>query len=587
MDLQHIALSDLKVAAVNVRHGRKAPDVDDILPSIRTRGVLQPLLVRPSDHGFEIIAGRRRFFAASQVAQERGAAPGDVMVPCAVVATTDDVEALEASLIENVARAAMDELAEYEAFARLLRQGRPVHEIARTFGVTEQRVKQRLAIAGLHPKIKQAYRAGDIEADDLRLLTSASKGQQKSWVDLFGGESEDEDEVGGGAPRGYALRRWLFGRDEISTAVALFPVADYPGEIVSDLFGEVGYFADPDTFWEQQNAAVARLRDDLLAKGWQRVTVLERGTRFASWGYEEVAQEDGGHVYVEVRSNGEVEVHAGYRDRDEPTGADAQAGPEAEDVPASPRPDAPRPELTKIAENYVTLHRHAIVRAELLGHRAVALRLVVAHLVLGSPLWSVRAEPQRAEKEAIALSMKQAPAQAAFATERAAVLDLLDLDGGVYRGVGRGNGDASLAGRLLTRLIALSDEEVMRVLALLMAETLAAGSAFVEAAGAVMRPDVARWWTADETFLDLVRDRTTLNAMVREVAGEEAANANVAEPGKVQRGIIRDCLRGEGREPVNGWVPRSMAFPPATYDAAKTSVATEIWSEFKELPEGV
>jgi ParB-like chromosome segregation protein Spo0J len=57
MDMQHIPLSNVKVSTVNVRHGRKSPDVSDILPSIRARGVLQPLLVRPNGEGFEIIAG--------------------------------------------------------------------------------------------------------------------------------------------------------------------------------------------------------------------------------------------------------------------------------------------------------------------------------------------------------------------------------------------------------------------------------------------------------------------------------------------------------------------------------------------------
>jgi ParB family chromosome partitioning protein len=72
MELRNIALSDLKIATVNVRHSRKAPDVSDILPSIRARGVLQPLLVRPSGSAFEIVAGRRRYFAASRVAEEQG-----------------------------------------------------------------------------------------------------------------------------------------------------------------------------------------------------------------------------------------------------------------------------------------------------------------------------------------------------------------------------------------------------------------------------------------------------------------------------------------------------------------------------------
>lgn len=97
MDLQHIPLSNLKVAVVNVRHGRKPPDVSDILPSIRARGVLQPLLVRPNEDGFEIIAGRRRYFAASKVAEEQGAAPDEVLLPCAVTATGDDTGAMEAS----------------------------------------------------------------------------------------------------------------------------------------------------------------------------------------------------------------------------------------------------------------------------------------------------------------------------------------------------------------------------------------------------------------------------------------------------------------------------------------------------------
>lgn len=47
MELQHIALSGREDAAINMRHGKAVPDVSDILPSVRTHGVLVPLLVRP------------------------------------------------------------------------------------------------------------------------------------------------------------------------------------------------------------------------------------------------------------------------------------------------------------------------------------------------------------------------------------------------------------------------------------------------------------------------------------------------------------------------------------------------------------
>jgi len=112
MELRNIALSDLTVANVNVRHSRKAPDVSEILPSIRARGVLQPLLVRPRGKAFEIVAGRRRYFAASRVAEERGMPIGEVLLPCAIAADDSDADAMEASLIANVARAPMDELGE-------------------------------------------------------------------------------------------------------------------------------------------------------------------------------------------------------------------------------------------------------------------------------------------------------------------------------------------------------------------------------------------------------------------------------------------------------------------------------------------
>ena len=59
MELMHIPLSELAIAKVNVRHGVKKADYKDLIPSIKERGILQPLLVRKNGRGYEIIAGRR------------------------------------------------------------------------------------------------------------------------------------------------------------------------------------------------------------------------------------------------------------------------------------------------------------------------------------------------------------------------------------------------------------------------------------------------------------------------------------------------------------------------------------------------
>jgi ParB family transcriptional regulator, chromosome partitioning protein len=580
MDLLHIPLNQLKVATVNVRHARKPPDVSDILPSIRTRGVLQPLLVRANGKGFEIIAGRRRYFAASMVAEEQGVAADEALLPCAVTVTDDDTDALEASLIENVAREPMDELQEYEAFAKLLKQGRDVPEIARTFGVTELYVKQRFALASLHPKIKDAYRNGTIEPEDLQLLTAASRRQQKEWVEAFAAETDPDNEDADPAPRGHYLKQWLFGTNRIATSTALFALGDYKGYIITDLFGEASYFADREVFWALQNAAVASLRDQLVGNGWN-VTVLEKGERFAAWQHIETAKEDGGEAFIEIRDSGEVEVHEGYCARDQrPTHhGDARE----QDEEGAKAADAAKAELTKAAENYLALHRHAIVRAELLARPEIALRLAVAHMIAGSPLWSVKPEPQRADKEATATSIASSKAQTTFEAERQAVLQLLDLEPGYLGTVTRGNADPYWGALVFVRLTALPEEAVLRVLALVMAETLAAGSTLVETAGFALTPDVGRWWAPDEVFLDLVRDRAAVNGMLGEIAGKAVAAANITETARLQKGVMHDCLTGNGRLRVEGWIPRYMRFPIEPYDPNKTLQIAAQWQAVKPL----
>ncbi len=53
--------------------------------------------------------------------------------------------------------------------------------------------------------------------------------------------------------------------------------------------------------------------------------------------------------------------------------------------------------------------------------------------------------------------------------------------------------------------------------------------------------------------------------MLREVAGDMSADAHKASTAKVQKKIIADCLKGEGRPRVEGWLPRYMAFPARGY----------------------
>jgi ParB family chromosome partitioning protein len=540
MQLVHIPLERLSISAANMRAAKKAPDVSDILPSVRARGVLVPLLVRPNgapDH-FEVVAGRRRFFAATTVAGEGGA---DAPLPCAILEDGDDAAALEASLIENIARLDPDEVSQWETFARLVKDGRGVEQIAATFGIPDLRVKRILALGDLVPRIRTLYRQQKIDAGTVRHLTLATKAQQRDWLGLY-------DSPEAHAPRGHQLKQWLFGGQAISTKAALFDLSQYEGPIVADLFGEDSYFADLNAFWSLQRAAVEAKRQSYLDAGWKGVEVLEPGQHFRSWEQVKTSKAKGGKVYIEIAANGQVEAHEGWL-----SGKEARRQEKDEKPAEKPA----RPEMTSALRNYVDLHRHAAARAKLLEAPDVALRLMVAHAITGSPLWSVRVEPQRAEKDATAESVETSVSETMFDKARRAVLGLLQFDPEEPTVVG-GVRDTS---QVFPRLLSLTDAEVLSVLAVAMGETLATGTELIDTLGTQLTLDMSSVWSADDAFFDLLRSRALLTAMVAEVAGDEVAKANAGEKGKALKGIIRDCINGDnGRGPVPTWVPSWLRF---------------------------
>ena len=557
MQLQHIELGELKDAAINMRHAKAAPDVSDILPSVKARGILVPLLVRPNGDGesFEVVSGRRRYLAAKRAAEEGGEIEP---LPCAIMEPGDDAAALEASMLENLARLDPDEMTQYETFVRLTKEGKSVEDIAATFGITELMVRRRLALGELLPKIRDAYRNEDIDAETIRHLTMATKRQQRDWLKLFNGADEY-------APRGYQLKQWLFGGQQISTEVALFPLDAYKGQTVSDLFGEDSYFADADQFWTLQNVAIAAKRDALLSGGWTDVEILETGRRFCSWEHEKTPKKDGGRVYITLSHSGEVEIHEGWLTSKEAKAKRRAKTAKGDHLDAHETGDKPvRPELTNPAQNYIELHRHAAARHALLSHPDVALRLMVAHAIGGSALWRTEADPQTTRKDETAESVAKSKARTALAEERKAVLTLLGLPAHGHSVV-RSNGDDHRVVELFAMLLKLPDEDIMRVLAIVMAETLEAGTAVVEALGTHLKVDMREYWEADDAFFDLLRDKQAVNAMVRHIGGKRVADANVTATTKVHKNIIRDFMTGDGRKKVEAWLPHYMAFPFKAY----------------------
>lgn len=556
MKLDFIDLGNLSIAAANMRGKGKHPDVADLMPSIRARGVLVPLLVRPncSEGHFEIVAGRRRFTAVGAVAREGGAVRP---IPCAILDEGDDADALEASMLENLVRVQPDEVSQWEAFVALVKAGRSVEEVADSFGFEPRAVKRILALGNLLPRIRTLYRGGEIDAGTVRHLTLASKSQQKSWLALF-------DDEGAYCPTGHQLKAWLFGGTAIAVKHALFDTGEAKAAIVADLFGEDSFFADGDAFWSAQMAAIEARKAEYLDAGWPDVVVMARGDWFRSWDFAHAGKRKGGRVYVEVRESGEVTFHEGFVTSKEAKRLSGGGGNGEGDVEIA---KPVRPEVSGPLNAYIDLHRHAAVRADLAGHGSVALRAMLAHVIAGADLWRVDVESQRAPKEDIAESVETSSAETAFDLKRRAVLAVLGFNEEAPTVTGKPLHRPPFA-PLFARLLELPDPVVLEVVAIVMGETLQSGSEAVEMIGLHLGTDMRQHWSADAAFFDQLRDREVLLAITGEVAGSEVATANAGEKGKALRAIVSDCLEGaNGRTKAEPWVPQWMAFPPSAYTA--------------------
>ena len=606
MKLDHLTLDQLKLSPVNVRK-RGGDEVDDLVPSIRAIGIIQPLLVRPNCEGFEIVAGQRRFNALKVLEGEGVTNP----IPCAIMEDGDDAKALEASLAENFARLPNNELDEYKAFADLIGQGLGAEDVAARFGVTERYVKQRMAIANIIPPILKAYEKGDIRSDVLRVLTLASKRKQQEWWKLA---KADDPHV---PTHAYGLKKWLLGGAEILTIHALFDESEYKKPIIGDLFGEERYFSDAALFWELQNKEISARRYEYDKAEWAAVHILEIGERWLNWEHVKVPKNQGGHVFIETGHDGEVKFHEGFLTQKEYERRQkaAQKGQGGDDAKPT------KPELTQAMENYLGLHRHAAVQAELLNHPSIALRLTVAHMIAGSCLWSVKADSQKGNNTAIAESIAASQAVNVMAEEQGAIRQLLNLnpvadedeeeqaddaefegDDGIeddededegyshsYYGYGvvRDSGKLVRAAddwgcirdleTIFDALMGIDDAQVMRIMTLAMAETLAAHTPIVGTLAALMGTDMRNWWKPETTFFDLLRDKEAITAMVREVAGDHAADANVTATAKAQKAIITDALEGRRTCHADNWIPRYLANPASGYtDRAASSYAPAV-----------
>ena len=150
-----------------------APDeLSELSDSIRTQGIIQPLLVRKQDVGYELVAGERRLRAAKLA--------GLTKVPV-VVKEISDAEMLELSIVENIQRENLNPMEEAEAYHRLITEfGLTQEQASGRVGKSRSAVANFLRLRQLPDPIKESINIGQLSMGHARALLGAETAAQQN-----------------------------------------------------------------------------------------------------------------------------------------------------------------------------------------------------------------------------------------------------------------------------------------------------------------------------------------------------------------------------------------------------------------------
>jgi len=151
-------------------------DLSELVASIKEKGILEPILVRPVGARFQIIAGERRYRAAQDV--------GIAEIPC-VVRDSTDAETMELALIENLQRKDLSAFEEADALKILAETYGYTHEkMAEKLGKSRSSLTETLSLTAMPQEIRQLCRLADIASKSL-LLQIVRQGEPQKMVALI------------------------------------------------------------------------------------------------------------------------------------------------------------------------------------------------------------------------------------------------------------------------------------------------------------------------------------------------------------------------------------------------------------------
>jgi len=170
-ELQKLPIEQLQPGKYQPRKDMSAEALDELSSSIKSQGIIQPIVVRPLGiNSYEIIAGERRWRAA-QLAEID-------LVPCLIKDVPDEA-AVAIALIENIQREDLNAMEEAIALERLLTEFELTHqEVADAVGKSRTTVTNLLRLNNLNDEVKTLLEHGDIEMGHARALLALQNDEQ-------------------------------------------------------------------------------------------------------------------------------------------------------------------------------------------------------------------------------------------------------------------------------------------------------------------------------------------------------------------------------------------------------------------------
>src|ERR1700691_4212067 len=170
---RRLPTSSLQPNARNPRRMFSNADIDELAASLRERGIIQPIIVRPLrgvPDAYEIVAGERRWRAAQRAALHE--------VPVVIIEATD-AEALQLAIIENVQRTDLNPLEEAEGYRALMDEvGHSQDDIAKIIAKSRSHVANTLRLLKLPDMVKVHIHNGVLSAGHARMLVGQPNAEQ-------------------------------------------------------------------------------------------------------------------------------------------------------------------------------------------------------------------------------------------------------------------------------------------------------------------------------------------------------------------------------------------------------------------------